>query len=75
MNSRDRAASLMAVGALVGEMAGGPYSGLEFNLPKGKHRYGTVVRCHVCGASRVTLYKDGDQRICGKCRKEKEDTI
>ncbi len=72
MNRRDRAASLMAVGMLMGAMAGGPYSDLGFKIPKGKPQRGQLVGCHVCGTTWVTLYKDGDKRICGKCRKERE---
>lgn len=73
MNSRDRAASLIATGMILGALAGGPYSDLGFKIPKGKPHRGRLVGCHVCGASHVTLYKDGDERICGKCRKERED--
>lgn len=73
MNKKDRLASLLATGMLVSAMTGGEYSGLGMRIPRGKPQRGYVVGCHVCGATLGTLYKDGDERICGKCRKERED--
>ena len=73
MDSEDRAARLLATGMLLGAMCGGPYNDIGFKILKGKPRRGWLVGCHVCGASGVTLYKDGEERIGGKCRKEKGD--
>lgn len=52
----------------------GPYLGLDMKMPKFKMQRGTAVGCHVCGKTNITLYNDGDQKICGKCRAEKEDS-
>lgn len=63
---------LLASYMVVSAMCGGPYSDIEFHLPKSKDRPGTLVRCHVCGAGsgRITLYNDGDGKICAECRKK-----
>lgn len=71
---RKAVASLLSTAAVVGSMCNdGPYSDLGFHIPKGKStRRGYAVACHVCGDyGRVTLYKDGDQYICKKCRDKK----
>lgn len=75
MREMDRAARLLAVGMCISAMAGGEYSGLGMRIPRGKPQRGHLVGCHICGATRGTLYKDGDQRICGECRKKKEDGL
>lgn len=72
MNSKNGVASLIATGMLLGALTGKPYSDLGFKIPAGKSQRGRLVGCHVCGASHVTLYKDGEKRICGKCRKERD---
>lgn len=73
MDSRNRAERLLALSLSLGLAIGGPYSGLGMRIPKGKSRGGHLIGCHVCGATWKTLYKDGDQRICGECRKKGED--
>lgn len=40
------------------------------SIVKGK-RVGERIGCHTCGATDVTLYKDGVARICKACRKRK----
>lgn len=72
MREMDKAARLLAVGMCISAMAGGEHSGLGMRIPKGKPQRGNLVGCHICGATWGTLYKDGDQRICGDCRKKKE---
>lgn len=44
------------------------YAMQHISISHSKPRRGHTVGCHVCGLSRVTLYKDGKARICGKCR-------
>lgn len=73
MDSRDKAKRLLAIGMGLSLAMGGPYSGLDMRVPRGKPHSGTLVGCHVCGATWGTLYKDGDQRICGQCRKKGEN--
>lgn len=72
MREMDRAARLLAVGMCISAMAGGKYNGLGMRMPRGKPQRGRLVGCYVCGATWGTLYKDGDQRICGECRKKRE---
>ena len=72
MNEMNRAMKLLAISMGISAMAGGEDSGLGMRTPKGKPQRGRLVGCHVCGATWGTLYKDGDQRICGECRKKKE---
>jgi len=71
MDSKEKLMKLLAVSMGVGMMTGGEYSGLGIKMPRGKPQRGHLVGCHVCGATHGTLYKDGDQRICGECRKKK----
>lgn len=72
MNDTDTVKRLLAIGMGLGLAMGGPYSEFSMRIPKGKPQRGHLVGCHICGATRGTLYKDGDQRICGECRKKKE---
>lgn len=72
MREMDRAARLLAVGMCISAMAGGKYNGLGMRMPRGKPQRGRLVGCYVCGATWGTLYKYGDQRICGECRKKRE---
>lgn len=44
------------------------YTMREFAHSYAKPTRGKTVGCHACGMTRVTLYKDGDRRICAKCR-------
>ncbi len=37
-----------------------------------KRSQGRAVKCARCGATRVTMYRQGDKYLCHKC-KEKED--
>ncbi len=30
--------------------------------------------CYLCGARKVTLFKQGEKRICGDCRKQLSET-
>lgn len=71
MDSQRKLMELLAIGMGVSAMAGGKYSDLGMRIPTGKPQRGHLVGCHVCGATWGTLYKDGDQRICGECRKKK----
>ena len=73
MSDMETAKKLLAIGMGLSLAMGGPYSGLSMRIPGGKPRRGTLVGCHVCGETRRTLYKDGDQRICGQCRKKGEN--
>lgn len=73
MDGKKKAVSLMATAALMSTAIGGPYFDDMMRIPAGKPRRGTLVGCHVCRASNVTLYKDGDLRICGECRKKREE--
>lgn len=64
-------ASLLSLTTLIATQYNGLMGDLHFtSLQK---RSGTLLGCHVCYDSRVTLYKDGDERICAKCRKKRED--
>lgn len=72
MKSKKRMDSLLAVAMLASAMCGRPYDGQGLHIPKSKGRPGTLVRCHVCGAAGgITLYNDGDGKICAKCREKK----
>lgn len=71
MNQMDRAKRLLAMTISIGLSLGGPYIP-DLRIPRGKPQRGHLVGCHVCGATCGTLYKDGDQRICGECRKKRE---
>lgn len=57
---------------IVSAMTSGPaaYTMRELARSYAKPMRGKTVGCHVCGMTRVTLYKDGDRRICAKCRKK-----
>lgn len=44
------------------------YTMQQIMISHGKPSRGHVVGCRVCGASNVSLYKDGGDRICGRCR-------
>ena len=72
MNEMDKAMRLLTIGMGLSAMTGGEYSGTGMRLPRGKPQRGHLVGCHICGATWGTLYKDGDQRICGECRKKRE---
>lgn len=74
MDEMDRAKRLLAMAMGIGLALGEPYTdlGLGTRIPRGKPQRGHLVGCHICGATWGTLYKDGDQRICGECRKKKE---
>lgn len=71
-NNRNRIASILArqmtLPLAIHDRYG--YSDIGFSIPKGKSYRGTVIGCHVCGATWKTLYKDGDQRICVDCKKK-----
>lgn len=72
MDNRQRITSLMAAGAIMAEIGGGPYNSLPVHIPKARSKPGSAVRCRVCGAyGRITLYNDGDGKICANCRKER----
>lgn len=71
MDSQRKLMGLLATGMVMGAMTGGEYSGLGMRMTRGKPQRGHLVGCHICGATWGTLYKDGDKRICGECRKKK----
>lgn len=71
MDNRDAAKRVLAQLLGVSLALGGAYK-TEMRPPRGKWERGCLVGCHVCGKTWVTLYKDGNQRICGECRKKKE---
>lgn len=75
MDSQRKLMGLLATGMVMGAMTGGKYSGLGMRMTRGKPQRGHLVGCHICGATRGTLYKDGNQRICGECRKKKESEV
>lgn len=49
------------------------YTMQQIRISHSKPRRGCVVGCRVCGAFNVTLYKDGEDRICGRCRAVMEE--
>lgn len=51
---------------------GGPYSAMDFKMPKPKRMRGTVVGCSRCGKTRTTLYKTEDGTMICKACKESE---
>lgn len=51
----------------------GPYTAFDLPAFSYQKRPGTLVGCHICHNARVTLYKDGDERICAKCKKKREE--
>ncbi len=72
MKSEKRADALMALAIAMSAMCGGPCDGQGLHIPKSKGRPSTLVRCHVCGAAGgITLYNDGDGKICAKCREKR----
>lgn len=73
MNEIDKAMRLLAIGMSISAMASGKYSGTSMRPLRGKPQRGHLVGCCVCGVTWGTLYKDGDQRICGECRRKKEE--
>ena len=44
------------------------YTMQQIRISHSKPRRSYTIGCRVCGSSRVTLYKDDEGRICGKCR-------
>lgn len=72
MDSRDAVKRALAQVLGISLALGGPYRTSEMRPPRGKQKRGCLVGCHVCGKTWGTLYKDGDQKICGECRKKKE---
>lgn len=48
----------------------GTYYRLGSNIANGN--FHEKVGCYICGITKVTLYKDGDKRICRKCRQKKQ---
>ena len=52
---------------------GGPYSAMDFKMPKPKKQRGTAVGCSQCGRTLTTLYraKDGTM-ICKICKEANE---
>ena len=60
----------MAVAQLVSALSSlEPYDTSMIQLPKHRKKiYGYSVGCYICGKNHVTLYKDGDKRICKECR-------
>ena len=53
---------------------GGPYSAMDFKMPKPKKQRGTVVGCSQCGRTLTTLYraKDGTM-ICKICKESEQN--
>lgn len=68
MSQIDHAKRMLALTMGLGLALSGPYNDFNVKIPRGKVRRGYVVGCHICGATSVTLYKDGDRKICGECR-------
>lgn len=58
--------------AIVHAATGGAYDFAMREIMKGSKtkKRGNLIACHVCGRSWVTLYKDGDKRICAECKRE-----
>lgn len=73
MTGQDHVKRMLALTMGIGLAMCGPYYDCAIKVPRSKSRRGYVVGCHICGASGVTLYKDGDQRICGECRAKKTE--
>lgn len=42
----------------------------QLAISHSKPSRGTLVSCHVCGASSGTLYKHGKLYVCRKCKEE-----
>lgn len=51
---------------------GGPYSAMDFKMPKSKKQRGTVVGCSQCGRTLTTLYRSKDGTMICKICKESE---
>lgn len=68
--NKGKASNLLAETLGLTAAIGGPYTMQDMGeFYSGKpQRVVAVLKCHVCGAKNVTLYKDGENRICRKCR-------
>lgn len=56
--------------SVVAALNGTPYQSMASIDGQWKPIKGKIIGCRVCGLTQTTLYKDGDDRICGKCRKK-----
>lgn len=56
----------MIMSAMTDGAAG--YAMQQIRVVHSKPRRGCVVGCRICESPNVTLYRDREGRICGKCR-------
>lgn len=68
MTGQDSVKRMLALTMSLGLAMGCPYTDFNMKVPRGKSRSGYLVGCHICGKTWVTLYNDGDRKICGECR-------